>query len=209
MLYCLQTWLKDLSNSASERRTASIFRWPPLIGITTNDSWAWMMSPLRNVCGSQCWNLTLQWVKTSIVLDKFSYFIVPVLSLQVSKYWTWLSSVWTYEQVPSPVAIPRSTPWGSTPFWKATSWPSASFSGVKYRFEISRHSNPKVFSSEQVQLSKVPSRNWRLKQPYTSPAASNALVKVGVPRPVKTTRCRRYLKRWGDTLQIHYENWSV
>lgn len=57
VFYRMQTWLNDLSNSASERRTVSILRRPPLTGMTTNDSWAWTMSPLRNVWGSHCWNL--------------------------------------------------------------------------------------------------------------------------------------------------------
>ena len=55
--YQIQTWVKELSNSASERRTVTILRRPPLTGMTTNDSWAWTMSPLRNVWGSHCWNL--------------------------------------------------------------------------------------------------------------------------------------------------------
>lgn len=72
------------------------------------------------------------WVYTWIANSwTFTDFNPPFLSLQVKKYWTWLSSVWTYEQVPSLIAIPRSMPRGSTPFWKAISWPFASFTGVK------------------------------------------------------------------------------
>ena len=56
----MQTWLNNLSNRASERRTVTILRRPPLSGTTTNDNWAWTMSPLRKVWGSHCWNLTLQ-----------------------------------------------------------------------------------------------------------------------------------------------------
>ena len=65
---------------------------------------------------------------------------------------------------------------------------------------MSRHGKPKHSSSELDQQSKIPSENWRSNVPYTSFAASKALINVAEPKPVNTTRWRRYLKRWADIL---------
>ena len=96
----MQTWLNDLSKSASERKTVSIFRWPPLTGITTNESWAWTMSPLRNVWGSHCWNLTflcefrLGYLKFNLL---YAAVFVPtaqeVLNLIIFRMDIWASSI--------------------------------------------------------------------------------------------------------------------
>lgn len=78
----LRTWLKDRSNSASERSTLSILRCPPLTGITTNESWAWTMSPIRNICGSHGWNLMMfQRDFRLSMFENWTYFIVPFLTL--------------------------------------------------------------------------------------------------------------------------------
>ena len=65
---------------------------------------------------------------------------------------------------------------------------------------MSRHGKPKHSSSELDQQSKIPSENWRSNVPYTWFAASKALINVAEPKPVNTTRWRRYLKRWADIL---------